>query len=120
MNAKTAIDRIIGKGGLKLGSSRADGGFEKGVAAPRKSMEEVATGKGRMTEPERSELLQVSRAVPEPARAVSHEYGTRQQEPHLSSQNFWCHDWFSSVRQSRQTLSFALSFSDIFQWQLSE
>lgn len=91
MNAKTAIDRIIGKGGLKLGSSRADGGFEKGKqegAAPRKSMEEVASGKGRMTEPERSELLQVSRAVPEPARAVSHEYGTRQQEPHLSSQNF--------------------------------
>ncbi|XP_009085538.1 centrosomal protein of 55 kDa isoform X2 [Serinus canaria] len=61
MNAKTAIDRIIGKGGLKLGSSRADGGLEKGKresSAPRKSMEEVATGKGKMTDPERSELLQ--------------------------------------------------------------
>ncbi|NXH07868.1 CEP55 protein, partial [Loxia leucoptera] len=61
MNAKTAIDRIIGKGGLKLGSSRADGGLEKDKresAAPRKSMEEVATGKGKMTDPERSELLQ--------------------------------------------------------------
>ncbi|KAF2975229.1 hypothetical protein EK904_009102, partial [Melospiza melodia maxima] len=75
MNAKTAIDRIIGKGGLKLGSSRADGGLEKGKregAAPRRSMEELATGKGRTTEPERSELLQVSRAPPEPARAASH------------------------------------------------
>ncbi|NWY90720.1 CEP55 protein, partial [Loxia curvirostra] len=61
MNAKIAIDRIIGKGGLKLGSSRADGGLEKDKresAAPRKSMEEVATGKGKMTDPERSELLQ--------------------------------------------------------------
>ncbi|NXO16438.1 CEP55 protein, partial [Oriolus oriolus] len=61
MNAKTAIDRIIGKGGLKSGNSRADSGLEKGkqeVAAPRKSVEEVATGKGKMTDPERSGLLQ--------------------------------------------------------------
>ncbi|NXL82580.1 CEP55 protein, partial [Leptocoma aspasia] len=61
MNAKTAIDRIIGKGGLKSGSSRADSGLEKGKqegAAPRKSMEEAAAGKGKMTDPERRELLQ--------------------------------------------------------------
>ncbi|XP_053805671.1 centrosomal protein of 55 kDa isoform X1 [Vidua chalybeata] len=61
MNAKTAIDRIIGKGGLKSGNSRADSGLEKGKregAAPRKSVEEVATGKGKMTDPERSEFLQ--------------------------------------------------------------
>ncbi|NWW05138.1 CEP55 protein, partial [Oreocharis arfaki] len=61
MNAKTAIDRIIGKGGLKSGNSRADSGLEKGKqegAAPRKSMEEVATGKGKMTDPERSGFLQ--------------------------------------------------------------
>ncbi|NWS90532.1 CEP55 protein, partial [Toxostoma redivivum] len=61
MNAKTAIGRIIGKGGLKSGNSRADSGLEKGKqesAAPWKSMEEVATGKGKPTDPERSGLLQ--------------------------------------------------------------
>ncbi|NWW40979.1 CEP55 protein, partial [Panurus biarmicus] len=61
MIAKTAIDRIIGKGGLKSGSSRADSGLQKGEqegAARRKSMEEVATGKGKVTDPERSGLLQ--------------------------------------------------------------
>lgn len=87
MIAKTAIDRIIGKGGLKSGSSRADSGLEKGEregAVRRKSMEEAATGKGKMTDPERSGLLQVSRALPEPARAVSHRYGTRPREPFLS------------------------------------
>lgn len=71
MNAKTAIERIIGKGGLKPGSSRADSGLEKGQqagAAPRKPTDEVAPGKGKMPEPEDSGLLQVSRARPEPAR----------------------------------------------------
>ncbi|NXY17885.1 CEP55 protein, partial [Atrichornis clamosus] len=61
MNAKTAKDRIIGKWCLKSGNSRADSALEKGKqegAAPRKSVEEVATGKGKMTEPERSGLLQ--------------------------------------------------------------
>ncbi|NXQ31083.1 CEP55 protein, partial [Alaudala cheleensis] len=61
MIAKTAIDRIIGKGGLKSGNSRADSGLEKGEqegAAPRKSTEEAATGKGKMTDAERSGLLQ--------------------------------------------------------------
>ncbi|NWX25454.1 CEP55 protein, partial [Notiomystis cincta] len=59
MNAKTAIDRIIGKGGLKSGNCRADNGKGKQEgAAPRKSAEEAAAGKGRVTEPERSGLLQ--------------------------------------------------------------
>ncbi|NXL14691.1 CEP55 protein, partial [Setophaga kirtlandii] len=83
MNAKTAIDRIIGKGGLKLGSSRADGGFEKGKqegAAPRKSMEEVATGKGRMTEPERSELLQKILSLEKEKEKYNHLLGEKDRE----------------------------------------
>ncbi|NXY30548.1 CEP55 protein, partial [Pomatorhinus ruficollis] len=62
MIAKTAIDRIIGKGGLKSRSSRAGSGLEKGeregAAARRNSMEEAATDKGKTTDPERSGLLQ--------------------------------------------------------------
>lgn len=67
MNAKTAISRIIGKGGLKSGNCRADNGLEKGKqesSAPRKSMEEAGTGKGKVTDPESSGVLQVSRALP--------------------------------------------------------
>lgn len=93
MNAKTAISRIIGKGGLKSGNCRADNGLEKGKqesSAPRKSMEEAGTGKGKVTDPESSGVLQVSRALPEPARAVPRGSGTRprEQQPQLSFQNF--------------------------------
>uniref|UniRef100_A0A8C5JVC8 Centrosomal protein of 55 kDa n=1 Tax=Junco hyemalis TaxID=40217 RepID=A0A8C5JVC8_JUNHY len=83
MNAKTAIDRIIGKGGLKLGSSRADGGLEKGKregAAPRRSMEEVATGKGRTTEPERSELLQKILLLEKEKEKYNHLLGEKDRE----------------------------------------
>ncbi|NXF15550.1 CEP55 protein, partial [Rhodinocichla rosea] len=83
MNAKTAIDRIIGKGGLKLGSSRADGGLEKGKregAAPRKSMEEVATGKGRMAEPEGSELLQKILLLEKEKEKYNHLLGEKDRE----------------------------------------
>ncbi|XP_039565050.1 centrosomal protein of 55 kDa [Passer montanus] len=83
MNAKTAIDRIIGKGGLKLGSCRADGGLEKGKregAAPRKSMEEVAAGKGRVTEPERSELLQKILLLEKEKEKYSHLLGEKDRE----------------------------------------
>ncbi|NXE58731.1 CEP55 protein, partial [Calcarius ornatus] len=79
MNAKTAIDRIIGKGGLKLGSSRADSGLEKGKS-PRKSMEEVATGKGRMTEPERSELLQKILLLEKEKEKYNHLLGEKDRE----------------------------------------
>ncbi|XP_030806986.1 centrosomal protein of 55 kDa [Camarhynchus parvulus] len=83
MDAKTAIERIIAKRGLKLGSSRADGGLEKGKregAAPGKSMEEVATGKGRMTEPERSELLQKILSLEKEKEKYNHLLGEKERE----------------------------------------
>ncbi|NWT32039.1 CEP55 protein, partial [Cardinalis cardinalis] len=83
MDAKTAIERIMAKGGLKLGSSRADSGLEKGKregAAPRKSMEEVATSKGRMTEPERSELLQKILSLEKEKEKYNHLLGEKDRE----------------------------------------
>ncbi|NWZ80250.1 CEP55 protein, partial [Poecile atricapillus] len=81
MNAKTAIDRIIGKGGLKSGNSRADSGLEKGKqegAAPRKSMEEVAAG--GVTEPERSGLLQKILSLEKEKEKYSHLLGQKDKE----------------------------------------
>ncbi|NWV51989.1 CEP55 protein, partial [Daphoenositta chrysoptera] len=83
MNAKTAIDRIIGKGGLKSGSSRADSGLEKGKqvgAAPRKSTEEAATGKGKMTDPERSGLLQKILSLEKEKEKYNHLLGEKDRE----------------------------------------
>ncbi|NXO74011.1 CEP55 protein, partial [Phainopepla nitens] len=83
MNAKTAIDRIIGKGGLKPGTSRADGGLEKGKqegGAPRKGTEEAATGKGRMTEPERSGLLQKILSLEKEKEKYNHLLGEKDRE----------------------------------------
>ncbi|NXH44404.1 CEP55 protein, partial [Dicaeum eximium] len=83
MNAKTAIDRIIGKGGLKSGNCRADSGPEKGKqegAAPRKSMEEAAAGKGRMTEPERSELVQKILSLEKEKEKYNHLLGEKDRE----------------------------------------
>ncbi|XP_009700533.1 PREDICTED: centrosomal protein of 55 kDa [Cariama cristata] len=61
MNSKTAKDIIIGKWGLKSGSSRPESDLEKYKqenAAVRKSMEEVIKGKSKMTDPERNGLLE--------------------------------------------------------------
>ncbi|NXI78824.1 CEP55 protein, partial [Rhipidura dahli] len=83
MNAKTAIDRIIGKGGLKLGNSRADSGLEKGKqegAASRKSMEEVAAGRGKMTDPERSGLLQKILSLEKEKEKYNHLLGEKDRE----------------------------------------
>ncbi|NXD89529.1 CEP55 protein, partial [Chaetorhynchus papuensis] len=83
MNAKTAIDRIIGKGGLKSGNSRADSGLEKGKqegAAPRKSMEEVAAGRGKMTDPERSGLLQKILSLEKEKEKYNHLLGEKDRE----------------------------------------
>ncbi|XP_056208453.1 centrosomal protein of 55 kDa isoform X1 [Falco biarmicus] len=52
MNSKTAKDRVIGKWGLKSGSSRPEGAVEKCKeenAAPRKTVEEVAKGTSTVT-----------------------------------------------------------------------
>lgn len=112
MNAKTAIGRIIGKGGLKSGNCRADSGLQKGKqesAAPRKSMEEAATGKG--TDPERSGVLQVSRALPEPSRPCPADtalsLGSRS---HSFPPKTFDVTTGLVVRQFRQTFSFTLSF----------
>ncbi|NXM80030.1 CEP55 protein, partial [Oenanthe oenanthe] len=83
MNAKTTIGRIIGKGGLKPGSSRADSGLEKGKqesAAPRKSMEEVATGKGKVMDPERSGLLQKILSLEKEKEKYNHLLGEKDRE----------------------------------------
>ncbi|NWH94254.1 CEP55 protein, partial [Aegithalos caudatus] len=83
MIAKTAIDRIIGKGGLKSGNSRADSGLEKGEregAARRKSMEEAATGKGKMTEAERSGLLQKILSLEKEKEKYNHLLGEKDRE----------------------------------------
>ncbi|NWS51779.1 CEP55 protein, partial [Chunga burmeisteri] len=61
MNSKTAKDIIIGKWGLKSGSSRPESDLEKYKqedAAVRKSTEEVIKGKSKMTDPERNGLLE--------------------------------------------------------------
>ncbi|NXG49944.1 CEP55 protein, partial [Psilopogon haemacephalus] len=60
MNSKTAKD-LIGKWGLKSSSSRQKSDLEKYKqenAAPRKSMEEVVERKSKMTDVERSGLLE--------------------------------------------------------------
>ncbi|NWY64322.1 CEP55 protein, partial [Erithacus rubecula] len=83
MNAKTAIGRIIGKGGLKPGNCRADSGLEKGKqesAAPRKSMEEVAAGKGKVTDPERSGLLQKILSLEKEKEKYNHLLGEKDRE----------------------------------------
>ncbi|KAM6390100.1 centrosomal protein of 55 kDa [Pluvialis apricaria] len=59
MGSKTAKGITVGKGGLKSGSSRREGDLEKYKqenAAPRKSLEEAAKGKSKMTDPERDGL----------------------------------------------------------------
>ncbi|RMC11539.1 hypothetical protein DUI87_11659 [Hirundo rustica rustica] len=83
MIAKTAIDRIIGKGGLKSGNSRTDSGLEKGEregATRRKSMEEAATGKGKMTDPERSGLLQKILSLEKEKEKYNHLLGEKDRE----------------------------------------
>ncbi|NWR13136.1 CEP55 protein, partial [Paradoxornis webbianus] len=83
MIAKTAIDRIIGKGGLKSGSSRAGSGLEKGEregAARRKSVEDAATDKGKMTEPERSGLLQKILSLEKEIEKYNHLLGEKDRE----------------------------------------
>ncbi|NWY44461.1 CEP55 protein, partial [Sylvia atricapilla] len=83
MIAKTAIDRIIGKGGLKSGNSRAGSGLDKGEregAARRKSVEEAAADKGKMTDPERSGLLQKILSLEKEKEKYSHLLGEKDRE----------------------------------------
>ncbi|XP_066179928.1 centrosomal protein of 55 kDa [Sylvia atricapilla] len=83
MIAKTAIDRIIGKGSLKSGNSRAGSGLDKGEregAARRKSVEEAAADKGKMTDPERSGLLQKILSLEKEKEKYSHLLGEKDRE----------------------------------------
>ncbi|NXI50284.1 CEP55 protein, partial [Chloroceryle aenea] len=61
MNSKTAKDKIIGKWGLKSGVSRPESDLERYKrenAALRKSMEEVVKGNSKITDSERTGLLE--------------------------------------------------------------
>ncbi|NXA15841.1 CEP55 protein, partial [Sapayoa aenigma] len=84
MNPKTAKERIIGKWGLKSGNSRAENGLEKGKqesAAPREqSMEEVGEGSGRMTDAERSGLLQKILSLEKEKEKHNHLLGEKDRE----------------------------------------
>ncbi|TRZ25454.1 hypothetical protein HGM15179_001513 [Zosterops borbonicus] len=83
MIAKTAIDRIIGKGGLKSGNSRAERGLEKGEregAARRQSLEEAATDKGQMTEAERSRFIQKILSLEKEKEKYNHLLGEKDRE----------------------------------------
>ncbi|NWI58190.1 CEP55 protein, partial [Calyptomena viridis] len=84
MNPKTAKERIIGKWGLKSGGSRAEDGLEKGKresAAPRtRSVEELAPGSGRMTDAERSGLLQKILSLEKEKEKNNHLLGEKDRE----------------------------------------
>ncbi|NWV71752.1 CEP55 protein, partial [Malurus elegans] len=83
MNVKISKERIIGKWGLKSGNSRADSGLEKGKqasAAPRKSAEEVAAGKGKMTDSERSGFVQKILFLEKEKEKYNHLLGEKDRE----------------------------------------
>ncbi|NXH68485.1 CEP55 protein, partial [Hydrobates tethys] len=83
MNSKTAKDIIIGKWGLKTGSSRPENDLEKykqEKAALRKSMEEVAKGKSKVTDPERSGLLEKILSLEKEKEKCNHLLGEKDKE----------------------------------------
>ncbi|XP_052533164.1 centrosomal protein of 55 kDa isoform X1 [Tympanuchus pallidicinctus] len=83
MNSKTAKGVIIGKWGLKSGSSRLESDLEKYKqenAALRKSLEEIAKGKGRAEEPERSRLLEKILCLEKEKEKYNHLLGEKDKE----------------------------------------
>ncbi|NXS45977.1 CEP55 protein, partial [Balaeniceps rex] len=83
MNSKTAKDIIIGKWGLKSGSCRPENDLEKYKqenAALRKSMEEVVKGKSKMTDPERSGLLEKILSLEKEKEKHNHLLGEKDKE----------------------------------------
>uniref|UniRef100_A0A8D0EP30 Centrosomal protein of 55 kDa n=1 Tax=Strix occidentalis caurina TaxID=311401 RepID=A0A8D0EP30_STROC len=83
MNSKTAKDIIIGKWGLKSGSSRSESDLEKYKqenAALRKSMEEVVKGKNKMTDPERKGLLEKILSLEREKEKHNHLIGEKDKE----------------------------------------
>ncbi|XP_054688707.1 centrosomal protein of 55 kDa isoform X1 [Grus americana] len=83
MNPKTAKERIIGKWGLKSGSSRPENDVEKYKqenAALRKAMEEAVKGKSKMTDPERSGLLEKILSLEKEKEKHNHLLGEKDKE----------------------------------------
>ncbi|KAK4821327.1 hypothetical protein QYF61_018232 [Mycteria americana] len=83
MNSKTAKDIIIGRWGLKSGSSRPENDLEKHKqenAALRKSAEEVVKGKSKMTDPERNGLLEKILSLEKEKEKHNHLLGEKDKE----------------------------------------
>uniref|UniRef100_A0A8C3LM84 Centrosomal protein of 55 kDa n=1 Tax=Chrysolophus pictus TaxID=9089 RepID=A0A8C3LM84_CHRPC len=83
MNSKTAKGVIIGKWGLKSGSSKLESDLEKYKqenTALRKSLEEMAKGKGRAEDPERSRLLEKILCLEKEKEKYNHLLGEKDKE----------------------------------------
>ncbi|XP_031453607.1 centrosomal protein of 55 kDa isoform X2 [Phasianus colchicus] len=83
MNSKTTKGVIIGKWGLKSGSSRPESDLEKYKqenAALRKSLEEITKGKGRAEDPERSRLLEKILCLEKEKEKYNHLLGEKDKE----------------------------------------
>ncbi|XP_010712854.1 centrosomal protein of 55 kDa [Meleagris gallopavo] len=83
MNSKTAKGVIIGKWGLKSGSSRLESDLEKYKqenAALKKSLEEITKGKGRAEDPERSRLLEKILCLEKEKEKYNHLLGEKDKE----------------------------------------
>ncbi|NXL57420.1 CEP55 protein, partial [Chordeiles acutipennis] len=83
MNSKTAKNKIIGKWGLKAGSSRSEGDVEKYKqenAAPRNSVEEVVKEKSQASDRERSGLLQKILSLEKEKEKYNHLLGEKDKE----------------------------------------
>ncbi|NXW29512.1 CEP55 protein, partial [Phaetusa simplex] len=83
MNSKTAKGIIVGKWGLKSGSSRAESDREKYKqenAALRKSLEEAEKGKSKKTDPERNGLLEKILSLEKEEEKRNHLLGEKDKE----------------------------------------
>ncbi|NWU62857.1 CEP55 protein, partial [Pterocles burchelli] len=83
MSSKTAKDIIIGKWGLKAGSSRAENDLDKyrqENAALRKSMEELVKGKGKLGDAERRGLLEKILSLEKELEKHNHLLGEQDKE----------------------------------------
>ncbi|KAF1504492.1 Centrosomal protein of 55 kDa, partial [Megadyptes antipodes antipodes] len=83
MTSKTAKDIIIGKWGLKSGSSRPENELEKYKqenAALRKSLEEFVKGKSKTADPERNGLLEKILSLEKEKEKHNHLLGEKDKE----------------------------------------
>ncbi|NWY58874.1 CEP55 protein, partial [Chionis minor] len=83
MSSRTAKDIIVGKWGLKSGSSRPEKDLEKYKqenAALRKSLEEVTKGKGKMTDLERNGLREKILSLEKEKEKHNHLLGEKDKE----------------------------------------